>query len=173
MSDEHREIFARFYPYVPAGLNRRASPAGVSHGLWQFRRRDSVYQNPSDTRTVFADLHDGQTGRVARWAFNFFEMPVVSASFLLAVYGTLAGIHVEHDAVGSVDHLRLSDHVAVHGHQPHEILLTGQQLGLEPMQSRCERSAAVPDLRRPDETNVGSAERRAASLRSSYPAKRL
>jgi len=28
--------------------------------------------------------------------------------------------------------LGLCEHIAVHGHQPHEILLTSQQLGLEP-----------------------------------------
>jgi hypothetical protein len=42
------------------------------------------------------------------------------------MYPALAGIHVEHDAVGSVERLRLSDQVAVHGHQPDEVLVGGQ-----------------------------------------------
>lgn len=71
------------------------------------------------------------------------EVPVVGAAFLLPVYRTLARIHVEHDAVCAVQRLGLSDHVAVHGHQPHEVFFTGQQLGLEPMQRRRQRRTAV------------------------------
>ena len=55
------------------------------------------------------------------------------------------------DAVGSVPRLGLSDHVAVHGHQPDEVLLASQQLGLEPMQRRGQRRTPVPPLRRSDQ----------------------
>ena len=54
------------------------------------------------------------------------EVPVVGAAFLLPMHRALAGIHVEHDAVGSVERLRLSDQVAVHRHQPIEVVITGQ-----------------------------------------------
>ena len=37
----------------------------------------------------------------------------------------LAGIHVEHDADGSVAGLGLSDQVAVHRHQPDEVVFMG------------------------------------------------
>jgi hypothetical protein len=62
------------------------------------------------------------------------EGSVVDAAFLLAMHRALARIHVEHRAVGSVPRLGLPNHVAVHGHQPDEVLFTGQQLRLEPMQ---------------------------------------
>ena len=55
------------------------------------------------------------------------EVPVVGAAFLLPMHRALAGIHVsEHDAVGSVERLRLSDQVSVHRHQPIEVVITGQ-----------------------------------------------
>ena len=75
------------------------------------------------------------------------EVPVVGTAFLLPMHRALAGVHVEHDAVGVVQRLGLSDQVAVHGHQPDEVLLAGQQLGLEPMQRRGQRRAPVPPLR--------------------------
>jgi hypothetical protein len=78
-------------------------------------------------------------------------MAVVGAAFLLSVDGTLARIHVEYDAVGAIHRLGLGQHVPVHDHEPDQILLTGQQLGLEPMQRRRERCTAVPDLWRPDQ----------------------
>ena len=75
------------------------------------------------------------------------EVPVVGAAFLLAMHRALAGIHVEHDAVGSAERLRLSDQLAVHGHQPDEVLLASQQLGLEPMQRGSQRRTPVPPFR--------------------------
>ena len=68
------------------------------------------------------------------------------------MHRALARIHVEHDPAGARRHLGLCEHLPVHGHQPDEILLSGQQLGLEPMQRRRQRRTPVPDLRRPDET---------------------
>ena len=47
---------------------------------------------------------------------------------------------------------RLREHLPVHGHQPDEILLSRQQVGLEPTQRRCQRRTPVPELWRPDET---------------------
>ena len=75
------------------------------------------------------------------------EVTVVGATLVLPMNGALAGMHVEHDAVGSVQGLGLPNHIAVHGHQPDEVLLAGQQLGLEPMQHRGQRRAPVPPLR--------------------------
>ena len=80
------------------------------------------------------------------------EVPVVGAAFLLPMHRALAGIHVEHDAVGSVERLCLSDQVAVHRHQPIEVVITGQQLGLEPMQSGRQGCTPVQPRRRPDQT---------------------
>ena len=76
------------------------------------------------------------------------EVPVVGTAFLLPVYRALAGVHVEHDAVGVVARLGLPDQVAVHGHQPDEVVVTGQQFGLEPMQGGRQRRAPVPPRRR-------------------------
>jgi hypothetical protein len=86
---------------------------------------------------------------------NRLEVPVVRAAFLLPMHWTLAGIHVEHDAVGAVVPLRLGEHITVHRHQADEILLAGQQLGFKPVQRRRERGAPVPDLRRPDQPKRG------------------
>ena len=79
------------------------------------------------------------------------EVPVVGAAFLLSMHRALAGIHVEHRAVRVVERLGLSDQVAVYGHQPDEVLLASQQLGLEPMQRRGQRRTSVPSLRRADQ----------------------
>ena len=68
------------------------------------------------------------------------------------MHRTLAGIHVAHDPAGARRHPGLRQHLPVHGHQPDEILLSRQQLGLEPMQRRRQGRTAVPDLGRPDET---------------------
>ena len=54
------------------------------------------------------------------------EVPVVGTPFLLPVYRALAGVHVEHRTAGSVARLRLSDQVAVHGHQPDEVVVARQ-----------------------------------------------
>ena len=79
------------------------------------------------------------------------EVPVIGAPFLRSMHRTFARVHVEHDPVGARRHLGLCEHLPVHGPQPDEILLLGQQLGLEPMQRRCQRRTAVPELWRPDE----------------------
>jgi hypothetical protein len=50
-----------------------------------------------------------------------------------------------------VPRLGMSDHVAVHGHQPDEVLLASQQLGLEPMQRGGQGRTPVPSLRRADQ----------------------
>ena len=81
-----------------------------------------------------------------------FKVPVIRAPFLCPMHRTLAGIHVEHDPAGARRHPGLRQHLPVHGHQPDEILLSRQQLGLEPMQRRRQGRTAVPDLGRPDET---------------------
>ena len=78
---------------------------------------------------------------------DWFEVPAVRTVFLRSMHRTLAGVHVEHDAIGAIERLGLREHVTVHGHQPDEILLLGQQLGLEPMQRRRQRRAAVPPFR--------------------------
>ena len=91
------------------------TPAGLDEALLHIGQRpavDALRQHQSSPR---------------------FEVPAVRAAFLLSVHWALAGIHVEHDAVGRIQRLGLCEHIAVHGHQPHEILLTSQQLGLEPM----------------------------------------
>jgi hypothetical protein len=75
------------------------------------------------------------------------EVAVVGAAFLLSMHWALAGIHVEQDAVGSVQRLGLPNHVAVHGHQSDEVLLARQQLGLEPVQGGRQRRTPIPSLR--------------------------
>ena len=80
------------------------------------------------------------------------KVPVIRAPFLRPMHWTLAGIHVEHDTRGARRHPGLREHLPVHGHQPDEIFLSGQQVGLEPMQRRCQRRTPVPALWRPDET---------------------
>ena len=76
-----------------------------------------------------------------------FEVPVIRAPFLRPMHGTLARIHVEHDPVGPRRQLGLREQLPVDGHQPDEILLLGEQLGLEPTQRRGQRRPAGPDLR--------------------------
>jgi len=49
------------------------------------------------------------------------------------MHWVLARIHVEHDPAGARRHPGLREHLPVHGHQPDEVLLSGQQLGLKPM----------------------------------------
>ena len=79
------------------------------------------------------------------------EVPVIGAPFLRSMHRISARVHVEHDPVGARRHLGLCEHLPVHGPQPDEILRLGQQLGLAPMQRRCQRRTAVPELWRPDE----------------------
>ena len=80
------------------------------------------------------------------------EVPVVGTAFLLSMHRALAGIHVGHDAVATVERLSLPDQVAVHGHQPDDIVFLGQQLGLEPMERRGQRRTPVPPLWGSDQT---------------------
>ena len=68
------------------------------------------------------------------------------------MHRALTRIHVEHNPAGARWHLSLCEHLPVHGHQPDEILRSGQQLSLEPMQRRGQRATSVPELWRPDET---------------------
>jgi len=98
---------------------------------------------------------------------NGLEVPIVGAAFLLSMHWALTGIHVEDHAVGSVQRLDPSDHLAVEGHQSDEILLARQQLRLEPVQRRRERRTAVQILGDPINRNAGSAASLSASLRSS------
>ena len=58
-------------------------------------------------------------------------MAVVSAAFLLTVDRAFRGVHIEHDTLGLVLRLGLSDQLAVHRHQPKQVLFTGQQLCLK------------------------------------------
>ena len=80
-----------------------------------------------------------------------FEVPVIRAPFLRPMHRALARIHVEHDTVHARRQPGLREQLPVHRHQPDQILLSGQQFGLEPMQCRCQRRTPVPDLWRPDE----------------------
>jgi hypothetical protein len=80
-----------------------------------------------------------------------FEVPVVGAALLLTMNRTLAGIHVQHDAVGAVETLGLPQRLPVQRHQPDQILFLGQQLGLEPVQGRGQRRASVPNPLRADQ----------------------
>src|SRR5207245_9637962 len=79
------------------------------------------------------------------------KVPVVGAALLLTMNRTLAGVHVEHDAVGAVETLGLPQRLSVQRHQPDQILFLGQQLGLEPVQGRSQRSASVPNPLRTDQ----------------------
>ena len=79
------------------------------------------------------------------------DVSVIGAPFLRTVHRALARIHVEHDPVGGRRQLGLREHRPVHGPQPGEIFLVGQQLGLKPVQRRCQRPTPVPALWRPDE----------------------
>ena len=81
-----------------------------------------------------------------------FEVPVVGAALLLTVNRTLAGVHVEYDAVGAIKRLGLPERLPVQRHQPDQILFPGQQLGLEPVQGRGQRRPSVPDPLRADQS---------------------
>ena len=78
-------------------------------------------------------------------------MAVVSAAFLLAVNGAFCRVHIEHDTLGLVLRLGLSDQLAVDRHQPKQVLFTGQQLCLEALQTRRKRPAAFPVLFRAEQ----------------------
>ena len=52
---------------------------------------------------------------------------------------TLAGVHVEYDAVGAVERLGLPQRLPVQRHQPDQILFRSQQLSLELVQGRGQR----------------------------------
>ena len=53
------------------------------------------------------------------------EVTVIGAAFLLTVDRTLGGVHVEHDAVRIVGGFGLCDQLAVHRHQPDQVLVAG------------------------------------------------
>jgi hypothetical protein len=67
------------------------------------------------------------------------------------MHRALAGIHIEHDAVGVVQEFGLCEQVPVQRDQPHKILLAGQHLGLEPMQRGRQGRTPVPAFRRSDQ----------------------
>ncbi len=80
------------------------------------------------------------------------KVPVVGAALLLTMNRTLAGVHVEHDAIGAVETFGLPKRLPVQRHQPDQILFLGQQLSLEPVQGRGQRRATVPDPLRTDQS---------------------
>ncbi len=75
----------------------------------------------------------------------------MGAPFRRPMHRALTRIHVDYNPVGARRYLGLREHLPVHGPQPDEILLSRQQLGLEPVQRRWQRRTPVPALRRPDE----------------------
>src|SRR5258708_17892617 len=96
------------------------------HVAWTQLRRQAVPVTIEQKQRVVADR---------------FEVPVVGAALLLTMNRTLAGIHVEHDALGAIKRLGLPQRLPVQRHQPEQILFSVQQLDLEPMQGRTQRSA--------------------------------
>ena len=113
------------------------------------------------SRLRWGDVARSQLGREAvpvvieqkQWVIaDRLEVPVVGTAFLLPMHRALAGIHVEYDAGGVAARLGRSDQVAVHGHQPDEVVFTGQQFGLEPMERGGQGRTPVPPRRRSDQT---------------------
>jgi len=105
---------------MSAGVSRPRTPALIDEerpyfvpgGVWRFHRK-SVGGEPCWTRTcdpllkgssAFVDSIDFQGFRPGDGGFAFAS--------------TLAGIHIEHDTVGAVRHLRLCEHNTVHGSRP-------------------------------------------------------
>ena len=76
-------------------------------------------------------------------------------SFLLPMHQALAGIHIEHDAVGVVLEFGLCEQVPVRSHQPRQMFLASEQLGLEPMQCGRQSRALFPSLWRADQAERG------------------
>ena len=74
------------------------------------------------------------------------EVSVVGTAFLLAMDRTLGGVHVKDDAVRIVGGFGFCDQLAVHRHQPDQVLLAGQQFRLEAVQPGGQRRTAIPDL---------------------------
>ena len=60
-------------------------------------------------------------------------------------------VHVENDALGVVLRLGLRHQLAVHSHQPQQVLFARQHLCLETLQSRGQCPAAIPVLLRADQ----------------------
>ena len=80
------------------------------------------------------------------------EVAVIRTPFLRPMHGTLARIHVEHDPVGPRRPRSPREQLPVHGREPDEVLRSGQQVGLEPVQRRGQRPTPVPARWRSDET---------------------
>ena len=59
------------------------------------------------------------------------EVAIVSATFLPAINRDLGAVHVQHHAVGRIDHLRLGDQIAADPRQTGEVFSLRQQFGLE------------------------------------------
>ena len=78
------------------------------------------------------------------------EMAVVGAALLLAVDRAFGRIHVENDPLGVVLRLGLRNQLAVHSHQPQQVIFARQHLCLEALQSRGQCPAAIPVLLRAD-----------------------
>ena len=132
------ERHARAHRLLPVNLRHEevVPVVGAMHVAWPQRRGHAVPVLSEQKQRVVA---------------NGLEVPVVGTPFLRPMHWALARIHVEHGPAGARRHPGLCEHLPVHGRQPDEILLLGQQLGLEPVQRRRQRRAAVPELWRPDE----------------------
>ncbi len=70
---------------------------------------------------------------------------------LPAVDRALGRVHVENDALGVVLRLGLRNQLAVHSHQPQQVLFARQHLCLEALQSRGQCPAAIPVPLRADQ----------------------
>ena len=79
------------------------------------------------------------------------EVPVVGTALLLAVDRAFGRIHVENDALGVVLRLGLRNQLAVHSHQPQQVLFARQHLCLEAMQRRGQGRSAIPVPLRADQ----------------------
>ena len=135
------ERHARAHRLLPVNLRHEevVPVVGAMHVAWPQRRGHAVPVLSEQKQRVVA---------------NGLEVPVVGTPFLRPMHWALARIHVEHGPAGARRHPGLCEHLPVHGRQPDEILLLGQQIGLEPVQRRRQRRAAVPELWRPVTPNV-------------------
>ena len=74
------------------------------------------------------------------------EEPVVGTLLLLAVDRNLGGIHVQDRPVSRVHSFRFPDQCPVESRQSGSVLLLGQHLGLEALQSRGQGRSPIPNL---------------------------